>query len=1358
MKHLLFFSLFLSGLFSVHAVENPPLDYLGIEHGLSNNAVTSIYQDRNGFMWFGTYEGLNRYDGYSFKVFRNRLNDSTSLIHNWVVALAEDDRNNIWIGTKQGASVYDPITARFSFLYYKPTNSTGLERFINAVNDFEVDLHGNVFIATGGKGLLIKGTKIKHARQIPFKGKTGTSADYHVQGITIDEQQRVWLFIQGEGLARYDYKTQKICLINNSVTAAKCLQADQKGGIWIGTEEGLRCYNFKSKALKSYRERDGAISNDNIHGLSLIKKEAIWVATDGGGINIIRPGADKIERLLPGKEKGSLTSGAVNAVFEDKDKRIWIGTLRGGINILDERKTRFKTISHNPFNHKSLINNFILSFCEDENGNIWIGTDGEGLSFWNRKSNSYTNYRHRFNDNSSLSNNNVAGIVKDYKNDIWVATYGGGVNKFNKRTNQFETFPLFNYAFKYNDRNAWSLYQDRSKTLWVGTCTNGGLYYFNRSLNKFQLFDPNLRDAISITEDRQGNFWLGTFTQLIKVDRKQKKHKVYDINFAVRSIYEDRYNNFWIGTEGGGLLNFNRKTGQFKTYTVDDGLPANSILNIIEDKAGELWLSTFNGLSRFNVKTRKFKNFFESDGLQSNQFNYNAALRLSSGEFLFGGIKGFNIFFPEQIKSYNCAPNLLITGLRINNLPYESDDSFKDKQSLYALKELTLPYDKAVISVDFASLDYSSSDKIVYKYYLEGWDNDWIYAGRSRVANYSRLREGKYLLRIKATNAEGVWMPNEKLLQLTILPPWWRSWWAYSFYACFVIGVLYAYNNYQKRQQKLKYQVQLAHLKVEQEKELNEKKLSFFTHISHEFRTPLTLIISPVKEFLNSRDSQVDPKELIVVYRNARRLLSLVDQLLHFRKSDTEELKITRFNMVTFCKEVYLCFQQQAKSKNIDFQFLCEDAEVTIYADKEKMEIVLFNLLSNAFKYTPEGGMIRLAIEAFSSHVRIKVTDTGSGISEEEGTRLFDKFYQAGCKDAANKAGFGIGLYLVKSYVESHKGNVSYSSKVGEGTEFKVELLTGKEHFDSHIVYEHVGETPVFLEELVEELLEEPKPKEEQLAVPESAIVSDKPTMLIVDDNAEIRNYVKRIFQQSYLIYESESAEAGLDIINKYVPDIIITDVVMGEMSGVDLCMKVKEDPALSHIPVILLTSSSSAEIKLKGIEGGADDYITKPFDKDILIARVSNLLKSRNNLQRYFYNQITFKSDNSKVSPEYKEFLEKCISITEKHLDNDDFNVKILADEVGMSHSALYKKVKSISGKSVNEFIRFIRLRKAAELFINTDCNVNEGAFQAGFNDIKYFREQFSKLYGMKPSEFIKAFRQPFNKTYKLNKNISKM
>lgn len=1333
------------------------VSYLGIEHGLSNNAVTCIYQDHYGFLWFGTYDGLNRYDGSTFRVFRNQPEDSTSLVNNRIVAIAGDRNNGLWIGTKHGISRLNHLTSTFSCVYYLPWNKTTAEKIDAPVNDIKTDDLGNVLIGTAGKGLLLFNNDATRAIQVPFFRDGKERPNYYVQSINFDSQHRTWLFIQGEGICLFDENTLTVKPVNRQIRTGTRLLPDNQGNLWLASENGLFRYNIAADQYTSYTSR---LTNSMAVELSLDKKQNLWIATDGGGINILHIPTDTMTYVEQGQNKTSLTSGAVYAIYEDKDARVWIGTLRGGINVIDPQKNKFRNVTHDPLAKNTLLNDFILSFCEDENGNLWIGTDGEGLSYWNRQANRYTNFVHNPKTPGSLSSNNIARIVRDHQNTIWVATYGGGICRYNKETKTFKRYPCFNTNYQYEDRNVWSLYKDSSGDIWAGTCTGGGLYRLNRKNDRFELFDVNLTNVITLAEDRKGNLWAGTFTDLVKVDTVNREHEIYPMHYPVRGIRDDGTGILWIGTEGGGMVSFNATAHTLTRFTEEDGLPSNSVLNILQDDAGYLWLSTYNGLSRFDPATKRIKNFYQSDGLSGNQFNYNAATCLHSGEFVFGGIKGLSIFYPDSITTSAGFPELVFTGIRINNVSIEKDTAYADKKSAYCVNELTMPYDKAVLSVDFAALEYTAPDKITYAYYLDGWDNDWNYSGGIKTANYSRLTEGEYTLRIKSTNADGLWNEKERILHINVLPPWYRTWWMYTFYGLMAILVFVFYALYQRNQAKLKYEIKLAHIQTEKEKELNERKLEFFTNISHEFRSPLTLIINPAKELLYGNNNPVNTADVGIIYRNAKRLLSLVDQLLLFRKADTDDpLKIVKLNFISLCKEVFLCFVHQAKSRNIRYELECNTDSVELFADRDKIEIALFNVVSNALKYTPDGGTVIFKVSESDINVEVSVIDSGCGIPEEPGTRIFDKFYQVYGKKRMPKGGFGIGLYLAKKFIESHQGKIDYSSKVGEGTTFTIALPKGKNHLSDAFIFEDVEESSVFLEELVEDnpvpiqTKTETTPTDRRL----EEVVSDKRSMLIIDDNDQIRQYIRQLFTESFDTYESDNAEDGIKLAKEYLPDIVICDVLMKGKSGIEFCSHIKEDSSLNHIPVILLTASSSPEIKLKGIEGGADDYITKPFEKELLIARVSSLLRSRNNLQKYFYNEVTLQSNNLNISEEYKTFLTKCIDTIETHLEDTDFNIKTFAAEMGMSHSNLYKKIKSISGQSAKEFIRFIRLRKAAELMINTNMNINEVAFKVGFNDIKYFREQFIKLFDMKPSEYIRKYRNALQKNYRLSEKAVK-
>ena len=1338
--------------FSVAAA--PSIKYLSIDQGLSNNSVRCIYQDHNGFMWFGTYDGLNRYDGYEFKVFRNKLNDTTSLPHNYIYTINEDQHNCLWVGTGQGIAKFNNLTGSFSPAYYLPYGTNTRRRITINATAIQPDTKGNVLIATNGQGLLIQRAGTETATQIPFANQAVLATEYNIPAMAIDAAGRCWLFINQVGLCRYDYKSHSIKLVSNVIKAAAGMVCDN-GGIWIGGNTGLYQYNIASGTItENFTEQAGNLTSNSIASLYLDKQKKLWIGTEGGGVNILNTGNDSFTYLQPSPNGRSLSSESVFSIYEDKNERKWIGTLKGGIDVIEPGKQNFQTIKHQPLEPNSLVNDFVSCFFEDANKDLWIGTDGGGMSIWNRQQNKFTNYNHQPANPSSLSNNLVTSIRQDGEGNNWITTFGGGINKFNRATGTFQQYHCYNPQTGVENKNAWLLYEDRQKTLWATTFSQGALYRYNRPADRFESFAPGAIDLVSFMEDAAGQLWGGNSASLVAIDKSTGKHVDYAIGKPVRAIYEDATHNLWLGTEGGGLILFNRKTGSIeKRYSAADGLCNNSVLTILEDNKGYLWLSTFNGLSRFNPADKSFKNFYQSDGLQSNQFLYSAALKLQSGELAFGGIKGFTIFNPDSLQFANTIRPIRLTSLLVNGEPITTATSYITQTSGDLITALRIPYDKAILSFDFATLEFSVPNKISYAYYLDGWDKTWNYTGNIRTASYTRLREGTYTLHIKATNARGDWNPEQTLLTVVIQPPWYRSWWAYLIYLSIIASLIYLYNGYRVRQAKLEYEVKLASANAEKEKELNEKKLSFFTDISHEFRTPLTLIINPLKDSL-SGGKNAAPADLNLVYRNANRLLNLVDQLLQFQKagSGSDEVKIARINFCSLCREVYESFAEQAQRKNIDYQFYCADGLSEMYVDKDKIEIVFFNLLSNAMKFTPVGGSIRFAIEEKQNDIEINITDSGPGIPEGVGDKLFERFYQVKEARSSSKPGFGIGLYLVKHFVDLHKGSIRYQSQSGTGTTFTVSLLKGKTHFDAHTVVEteEISPSVLFTNEHIPAPVAQPekeKPEREEL-------VSGKQSILVVEDDADIRKYIQDIFREKYNVYEAENGEVGIQLAKDYLPDLIVSDVMMPNATGIELCNAVKQDVALSHIPVILLTAASASDMKLKGLESGADDYITKPFEKELLVARVVNLLKKRTTLQNYFYNEVTLQQNTQKVSAEYKEFLEKCIAIVEAHLDDEQFSIKTLSKEIGMSHSNLYKKVKSISGQSVNSFIRFIRLRKAAELFINTDKNVNETAFEVGMNDIKYFREQFNKLFGMNPSEYIKKYRKAFGSNYRVNRD----
>ncbi len=1351
----LFFILLLIARTPCFAFSDPPVKYLGIDQGLSNNGVLSIFQDHKGFMWFGTFDGLNLYDGYNFKIFRNVFGDSTSLKSNYIRVITEDPDHHLWVGTGSGLNIYNPVKANFYTAKFKSGNDTPLKPLENSISAIQKnDKDGCMLVGAHNSGLLVFEKNSRSGVQIPFLSWKGHEDNYDVTALALDpNRQMAWLFIQEAGLCLYNIKNKELKLINGTIKKAGCLKLDSKGNLWLGNENGLFRYDIGNNVFS-----DNVLPvKGRVMHLFEDRQHVLWISCHGNGVWSIPVGQNRPAAYLSASGTSLINSNFIYTIYDDLQGNRWIGTMHGGITMIQFRRNLFNHITSSASGQNNSIEDFIFCFAEDKKGNVWIGTDGAGLKYWDRHNNTFTYYKHNSNNSATISSDFITNVACDSQGDLWAVSWLGGVNRLKKGSQKFEHFDCYNPHTGNFEKNAWLVFEDSRKQLWVTTANGGALYTFNRNTNRFEIFDEKLTTILCISEDRQGNIMAGYRFSLVQIDQVNKKHQIWPVGHSVRCVHEDRNKNLWVGTDGGGLLLFDRTKGTYQQFTTSNGLPSNTILRMLEDDKNNLWLGTYNGLCKFNTIDKTCRNFSKSDGLQSKQFGFNAAAALRSGEFLFGGIKGFNIFYPDSIHDKKEEFQIYLTGLKINDKPVEENDSYISKRASERIENIALPYDQAILSLDYVALDYNGADKIKYAYKLNGWDKSWNYVNNVRSANYSRLHEGTYVFQVKVNNGTDNWGSPTSLLTVVVLPPWYRTWWAYLTYAMLFVSAIYLYIGYNKRQERLKYEIKMANFEKEKEKELTEKKLSFFTQISHEFRTPLTLIINPIKDLIQKIDTPDEQQELNVVHRNARRLLSMVNQLLLFRKADVaiDTLKFSRQNFYQLCHEVFLYFVQQAKGNCQEYLFEFENQNLELYIDKEKMEIALFNLLSNAIKYTPEHGKITFRVTESVNEVNIAVIDSGYGIAAGEASRIFEKFYQADSPNATAKTGFGIGLYLVKSFVESHKGTVSFQTSAGKGTTFLVTLKKGKKHLEGQTILHTPQRATSILTELAEDAQAEPV-----AAVPDAKTeepVTDRQTILLADDDDAIRRYLQQILKNKYELLEAVNGMEALKIAQEKFPDLVISDIRMAEMDGIELCRQIKQDQNLNHIPVILLTGSNGDEVELQSIEGGADAYITKPFDKDILLAKVENLFNSRTELQKYFFNEVTLQKNTLKISPEYKEFLDKCIAIVEQHLHDDQFTIKKLAHDIGMSHSYLYKKVRLMSGQSVAGFIRYIRLRKAAALMIKANCNVNDAAFQVGINDVKYFRRQFNKLFGMNPSEYIKKYRDPFNKTYQISTKVLK-
>ncbi|HVU56236.1 MAG TPA: two-component regulator propeller domain-containing protein, partial [Puia sp.] len=1299
------------------------------------------------------------------KVYRNRLDDPHSLVHNIILSITEDSLHNLWIGTRQGVSRLSPLWDKFSSVYLRGHKDQPLNAVIK---DIRADHNNNVFLATEGMGLLLCPQGTIEAEPITLTKDGHIIPGYTVKAVRMDAAGNIWALVHKHGLARYSYTTRQLVLVSASLPNASWLET-QGSNLVIANGAALYGYNPATPAPAMLFDYSSQLPDaGSIVSFSIDEDGRYWMGTVLGHLLTWRTGeqvATVLSRMDGNQSKSTL---GLHALYIDRQSRKWIGTATSGAAVIDPHKRRFQTLTYDPGSSQSLADKVVSALYEAEDGAMYIGTDGGGISIWNRRDNSFTTLRSRPGDINSLSDNAITAITADHTRHVWIATFRQGINRYTPTTRVIKHYSLLNPATNTVDRVTYAMLEDHSRQLWVSTLRQNGvygaLYRFDTAKDRFEIFDPSLSDLFTLYEDGNGVLWGGNLNQLVKIDRVTKKHTYYNIGYAVRSIYEDNGGNLWIGTEGGGLQLFDRmRQSVTARYSTKEGLCSDVVLTILEDSTGHLWLSTFNGLARFDRNKRTCRNFYQADGLQSNQFHYNSALALRDGQLAFGGIKGLNLFNPEAIRVNHAMPPLQMTDIVIDNTPVTTDSSFIRGVAGGNIADITLPYSKAVLSFKFTALEYSVPGKISYAYYMEGWDHNWNYAGNMRTATYTHLNEGSYVFRVKSTNGEGEWNGRQIAIHIRVLPPFYRTWWAYALYGACLIGAIYLFISYKTRQSRLHYEVKVAQLQTKEaqlnaqkEKEIHEKRLTFFTNLSNEFRTPLTLIIDPVKEMIGREKDQVQKEGLHMIFRNARRLLSLIDQLLLFRKAETEAdtLHLTLLNVTELCQEVFYSFLQQAHIKKLDYRFEC-DHPIELCADREKLEIMIFNLVSNAIKFTPPGGSVSLKLEDTDTRVNIQVKDSGAGIPAGMGDKLFNRAYpekEGAEKDTTptGKKGFGIGLFLVKHFTTLHHGHITYDSRVDEGACFSLTLLKGSDHFAAQEVHpeEQPASSSIALP-VPEEMITTPDKGKEL-----STLVTEKPTLLVVDDDDELRSYLSKTFSSEYAVLQATDGQEGLALAQQYLPDLIINDI---EMGGVELCRQVKENPSLSHIPVILLTGSTASETKLRGIEAGADDYITKPFEKDLLKARVVSLLKKRVSLQQYFYNEITLQQQDGKVSIEYREFLDKCIRIVEDHLDDETFSIKTLTTGMGMSRSSLYRKINSVSGQSIIGFVRFIRLRKAARLMIDTENNVTEIATITGFNDIKYFRSHFSELFGMPPSEYIRRFRKPFHNNLQLNNNIRK-
>jgi len=1365
------------------AQERVAFRHLTIADGLSQNVVSAIVQDRRGFMWFGTKDGLNRYDGYQFVVFRHDPFDSTSISDSEITVLFEDSHGVLWIGTRGGGvNRFDRARERFTRV------RTGPSRDIVAIAE---DSSGAIWVGAAGEGLFrLTNTRrpdVTVDRFVHSSTDASSLSDDRVRTVLVDKSGVLWVGTDAgldhggttsAGRVAFTHITVRssapLTLIDTAVTA---LYEDSHRRLWIGSVPGISELDSARTSIRHYYHRYRTYRYGWGIAVGLVEDPTgtLWVST-----------VSELMRLDPSTgvftyfRHDPLNPESMNdlptRVYRDRSNVIWVGSNGYGLNAYDPKSNRFQTFRR-PENWPSRLSGFsVYTLFEDLSGTLWI--DAGLLYRWNRTTGvlkSFETVSSRPNDYGNVA---VWSIVEDPPGYLWTASVSG-LYRYEIATGRFRQYrydPADSAGLP--EQAVYDVFRDRDGVIWAVT-ENFLARLTDPERGRFQSFRhkerPTARQWIfpSTIQDSSGALWFGSDQGLTRFDPKTQafRHFRHDPHVseslshdAIRAILPDprqpnRY--LWVGTAGGGLNRLDIQSGTFAHVTERDGLPNDVVYGILADSSDRLWLSTNKGLSRFDPATRQFRNYDVNDGLQSNEFNSGAAFKSRSGEMFFGGIYGFNYFRPEAVRDNPNVPAVVITGFRRGNR-YETvrDSGTALRTTISETDTLRLSYRDAVITVEFAALEYSAPAKNRYAYRMVGFNNVWFESGSVRAATYTNLPPGHYVFQVRASNNDGVWNEQGASLVILIAPPWWRTWWAYALYGALVLAALYGARRYEMNRLRLENRLEIQHVEAEQLRELDRARSRLFANVSHEFRTPLTLTMGPLDDLragLHGPLSSSATEQVDLARRNAGRVLDLINEILELARveSGREVLHARRVELGAFVASVARSFLPLAERKAIAYEVQDAADDAIVYADPNHLERALSNLLSNAFKFTPDGGAVRVTVSGDDSIARITIRDSGPGIPAADLDLIFDRFHRA--RTAGTQPGTGIGLALAKELIALHGGTITVQSEEGFGSTFTVTLRKGHAHLPPEQVTDDgvsvvsssrpAGPPPEFLApaspmrdvpNVVDALESVSHPggspiPDSQLPIPDN---DDVTTVLVVDDNPEVRAYVKQHLAPRYRVLEAVDGEQGLAMARRCLPDLVLSDVMMPVMDGYTLCRRLKSDPETDFLPIILLTARAEAEDKLTGLTEKADDYLTKPFDVRELLARIANIIAIRRRLrERFATTPLTIHSGPVDVAPADRKFVDQVRAAIEAHLGDEQFTVERLAGEVAQSRGNLHRRLRELIGESPSDLIRRMRLERAAAMLEAGAGSVSEVAYAVGFKSVAHFSNAFHELHGVRPS-----------------------
>ncbi|SFH03913.1 hybrid sensor histidine kinase/response regulator transcription factor [Pedobacter insulae] len=1327
--------------------QSPIFNHLMSKNGLSQNSIFAITQDHTGFMWYGSRFGLNRYDGFQFRLYKSIATNEQTLSDDYITALYTDSKGTLWIGTANGLNRYNAKQNTFERIFLNPPQKKAV---YNGIKHIYEDKKGYLWVATNyGLYVLLNKNNNQFSATVNL-GLTANIANDEILSLANDSDGYIWAGTNN-GLIRFLFnkkiygvkvfkKDNKLgCISDNAVTS---IVEDKQNRLWFGTENGgLNLFNKITETFTHFVHIPGqtnTIVHNAIRKLMVANNGALWVGTQEG-LSVLNIDSKSFTNYQHKKTNAnSLNQNSIYSIYEDSNGSIWIGTYYGGVNVIYANPTNFKNWQYNE-NISGLSHNVVSSIIQADGNNFWIGTEGGGLNYYDWNTKKFKVY----NQHGELGSNLIKVIYKDKDKNVWIGTHGGGLNILDKNSGTFKR--VLSDKNEFNSRRAEivAILEDNDGLFWVGSQT--GLNLFNRTASTLTPV-ANIRALKSLVhknikvlfEDSNKNIWIATTTglyryikseqKLVKFDLPKGSNSVSNNSNYINCIQEDSRGNIWIGLYYGGLTHFNSQTNSFSTiYTTREGLSNNNVLGILEDTKQFLWISTSNGLNKFDPDLKTFQNYNISDGLAGDEFNYNSSFVNKSGEMFFGGYNGLTFFSPNEISTNTTKAPIVFTRLRLFGTAVKiNDDNNLLKQDIGNTEKILFKYDQNIFTIEFALLNYIKSTKNKYAYRLEGINDQWIETDIPS-ATYTNLPAGKYTLWVKGANNDGIWSKVNHI-KIEILPPFWKTWWAFCIYILIVAAVIFFVTRF----------FYLRELLLKDE-ELHQVKLNFFTNVSHEIRTHLTLIMAPIDKLMEEhKGNNGIHKQLYLIKSNADRLLRLVSELLDFRKAETKNLKLHMqgYDIIEFLDDIFKSFEHLAQQKNITFNFIHNRNPLIVYFDKTQLEKVFFNLISNAFKFTSNGQSITLKVETTKEKVNISISDTGRGIAAEHLEQLFSNFFQVDDKHIQN-TGYGIGLALTKAIVELHHGQINIDSELADNNNpgysiFTVSLWLGTKHLkpkEYQTQSETTALTPITLKEPVQII--NPAPTT-------SVVKVVKPSVLVIDDNADIRLIIQEYLAANYQVYLAKNGLEGWNKAIDEIPDLIISDVMMPQLDGVTLCNRLKTDERTSHIPVILLTAKSTEDDQISGLAGGADVYISKPFSNKILQLQVRNLLNAREAMRKKFSKTLLFEPQAPVTNSLDEKFLAKLINIIENHMEDENLSVEMLSEKIGMSQSVLYKKLKALTNLSIHEFSKSVRLKKAAQLLKQKQYAIYEIGYMVGFSDRKYFSREFKKQFGQTPSEYL--------------------